>query len=108
MKGFKKEIYQNIDINKLILYGLFSLLNKKEKCIFENILQECFLLFPEAFSFSLILKWPDARKIDRPLRSLRQKGIIKKDSNNCFSLSKQGEKEVQELVKIFKQGQLRF
>ncbi len=104
----KKEFYQDLDINKLILYSIFSLSGKKTKAIFENILKECFLLFPESFSLSLYADWPDARKIDRPLRSLRQKGLIKKDFNNCFSLTKKGDKKIQELINYFKQGHFEF
>lgn len=108
MKEFKKEFYQNIKINDLILYAIFSLLNKKEDCIIENIMKECFFFFPDSFSFSLYRQWPDIRKIDRPIRFLRQKGIIKKNNNNIFSFTKEGEKKIQELIKTFKQGRLKF
>ncbi len=107
MKSFKKEVYQNTQVNKLILYGIFSLLEKKEKSIFENILKECFLFFPEVFKFDFNSQWPDARKIDRPLRLLKQQGLIQKNKE-CFILTKKREKIVQIFQEQLKQGQLKF
>ncbi len=94
--------------NNLILYAIFSLSNKREKCFFENITKECFTLFPETFSLFRYPKWPDARKIDRPLRKLKQKGIIKKDRDSYYSFTKKGEKRIKEVVATLKQGKLNF
>jgi hypothetical protein len=63
-------------------------------------------MFPKTFSFSKIAKWPDARKLDRPLRALREKRIINGTSDSLFTLTSAGEKAAEALAKIFRQRRL--
>ncbi|MCJ7786698.1 hypothetical protein MUP06_00580 [Patescibacteria group bacterium] len=105
-KSFDEELYKNRSINILILFSIYSVIENKEKCTFERLVKECFTLFPKAFSFSKYPQWPDSRKLDRPLRSLRRKRLILGDPKTAFSLTKSGKKIVEEIVKAFRQRKL--
>lgn len=99
-------LYGKIGKNNLILFGINKVQERKEKCGFESLINECFHLFPEVFCFPKYVKWPDSRKLDRPLRELRGKNLIAKDSQNFFSLTKSGKKIADEIGKTFSQRQL--
>jgi hypothetical protein len=101
-----KEFYKKISIHDLILFGVSSVNSKKEKCTYERLVKECFDLFPKSFSFSEIPNWPDARKLDRSLRSLRKKKMLTGDPKNVFALTKIGRKSAEDISKIFRQGRL--
>jgi len=105
-KGFNQEISKEISISELILFTIYSVTSNKEKCDFERLIKECFTLFPETFSFSKYPQWPDSRKLDRPLRSLRQRKLIKGDPKTYFSLTKTGQKIAIEIAKTFRQRKL--
>jgi len=105
-KGFNQEISKEISISELILFTIYSVTSDKEKCNFERLIKECFTLFPETFSFSKYPQWPDSRKLDRPLRLLRQRKLIKGDPKTYFSLTKTGQKIAIEIAKTFRQRKL--
>jgi len=105
-KCFDEESYKNRSINNLILFSIYSVIENKEKCTFERLVKECFTLFPKTFSFSKYSQWPDSRKLDRPLRSLRRKGLILGGPKTAFSLTKSGKKIVEEIIKTFRQRKL--
>jgi len=106
--GIDQEIYKKISINDLILFCIYSISEKKEKCGFERLMKECFNLFPLSFNFSSISKWPDSRKLDRTLRSLRAKKLIRGNPQTIFFLTNQGRKIAQETVKTFGQRKLKL
>ena len=101
-----EELYKKIPISNLILFGVFSV--KKDKCTFEELVKECFRHFPKAFSFNTISKWPDSRKLDRPLRFLRKKKLISGDPTTYFFLTKSGKKIAEEVSKTFRQEKLKI
>ena len=103
---FEEELYKNKSINNLILFGLYSVIENKEKCTFERLVKECFTLFPKAFGFSQHPQWPDSRKLDRPLRSLRKERLILGDPKTSFSLTKSGKRIAIEIAKTFRQRKL--
>jgi len=106
-KGFfDEELYRNISIKDLILFSMYLLSRNREKCTFDRLIKECFSLFPKAFSFSEYKKWPDSRKLDRPLRTLRKKKLISGNPKSYFSLTKSGKKLAEELGKILRQKKL--
>lgn len=105
-KIFEEEFYKNKSVNNLILFSIYSLLIKKERCNFEELIKECFTLFPKVFGFSKYRKWPDARKLDRPLRWLRKKRLITGNPKTYFSLTKAGRKIAEDLTKSSRQGKL--
>ena len=102
-KSFDQELYRRISLNELILFSIFS---TAEKCTFEELIKECFTLFPKSFSFLGISKWPDSRKLDRPLRTLRKRKLIRGNPKTFFSLTKYGKKIAGETAKTFRQRKL--
>lgn len=107
-KSLDEELYKNRSINDLILFSIYSLSEKREKCTFEKLVKECFALFPKTFSFSKYPKWPDSRKLDRPLRTLRKRKLIAGNPKTSFSLTKSGRKIAEEIIKGFRQRKLKF
>ena len=96
MKGARTK---EISIKRLILYCLFSLEKESD---FDSLTEKCFKEFPAVFSMKRIKKWPDARKLDRPLRELREENFITFKKNK-FSLTKKGEKEAEKIRIFFSQ-----
>lgn len=96
--------YEGIQINSLIIFGIYSILAKGEKCTFEKLVAECFGLFPKVFSFARYPQWPDSIKFDRPLRTLRERGLIIGNPRNIFSLTKFGEKMAKDTAKVLRIG----
>lgn len=105
-KSFDEGLYKKVRIGDLILFGINSIVGNKEKCTFERLIKECFTFFPETFSFSKYPQWPDARKLDRPLRLLRKRKLITGDPKTYFSLTKLGRKIALETAKTFRQRKL--
>ena len=103
-----KVMSEKMSISDFILLALLSLNRNsaKKNCTFESVLKECFNLSPKTFSFPKNPNWPDARKIDRPLRSLRRKGLIKGSPDTSFSFTKKGKKKAEELLKLLRQKRL--
>jgi len=107
-KPIDEELYRKVSINDLILFSIYSLSIKKEKCVFERLVEKCFTLFPKTFSFPKFPKWPDSRKLDRSLRTLRRKKLITGDPKSFFSLTKLGRKTAEEVAKTFRQRKLKL
>ena len=103
---FDEGLYQKLGVNQLILFGIYSVIAKKETCTFERLMKECFTFFPKTFSFSSYPQWPDARKLDRPLRDVRRKKLVKGDPNTSFSLTNSGKKVAREVARILTQKKL--
>jgi hypothetical protein len=93
-------------INELILFAIYSLNKSSKKCTFQDLINECFSLFPKEFCFSKYPKWPDARKLDRSLRTLREKKMISGNLQTFFGLTSSGKKMAEEITKIFCQKKL--
>jgi len=106
VKSFDEELYQKVRIVDLILFGINSIIENKEKCTFERLVKECFILFPGAFSFFQSPQWPDSRKLDRPLRTLRKRKLITGSPQTFFSLTKEGKQIAEEVAKTFRQRKL--
>jgi len=104
--SFEEELYKKESINNLIIFGVYSLTKNGQECSFENLVKRCYSFFPKAFSFSQFSKWPDARKLDRPLRTLRNKKLIIGDPKTSFSLTKKGKQMALETAKNFTQRKL--
>lgn len=107
-KAFDPKLYEKIGIADLILFSMYSLNLKKENCTFEKLVEECFMLFPKTFNFSEYPQWPDSRKLDRTLRTLRQKKLIKGDPQISYSLATLGEKKALAIEQRLKQKRLEF
>lgn len=79
-------------LRDLILYSILSIEEEGQICTFERLVKECFDLFPDAFSLSRYPQWPDSLKLDRSLRTLRNKGLIVGNPNTRYSLTDFGRK----------------
>lgn len=101
-----KELYEKLGINELILFCVRSIIKNKEKCTFQRLVKESFILFPEIFGFPNFSRWPDSRKLDRPLRTLRKRKLITGSPKTFFSLTKSGKRIAEETAKTFRQGKL--
>ncbi|XOB40530.1 MAG: hypothetical protein ACKKMR_00765 [Candidatus Nealsonbacteria bacterium] len=102
----EEELYKKASINDLILFGIYSVTTGAKKCQFETLVHQCFRLFPKVFALSDYPKWPDSRKLDRPLRTLRNKRLITGNPKTSFSLTKRGKKKALEIANVFRQGKL--
>jgi hypothetical protein len=96
----------NFSVNDLILFCIHSIVLNNEQCSFERLVKECFSLFPETLKFQRYPIWPDSRKLDRPLRALRNEKLIIGDPKTIFMLTKDGEKKATEISKALRQGKL--
>ena len=105
-KTNKNLVFDKTSVNGLILFSIYSVISNNEICTFDRLIKECFTLFPEVFGFSRYPIWPDSRKLDRPLRSLRKMKFIKGDPKTEFFLTKEGKEKSQEIAKTLKQGRL--
>lgn len=101
---YSEEIYKGVQINYLVIFGIYSIFSRGEKCTFEKLVAECFNLFPKIFSLARYPQWPDSLKFDRLLRTLREKGLIVGNPKGLFSLTKFGEKIAKDTAKILKIG----
>ena len=102
----KKNKNLSFSVNDLILFCVHSVVLNNEQCNFERLVKECFTLFPEVLSFTRYPIWPDSRKLDRPLRALRNEGRIIGDPKTIFMLTKEGEERAIAVAKALRQGKL--
>jgi len=93
-------------IEDLILFCIHSVITENEQCSFERLVKECFTLFPDTLKFPRYPVWPDSRKLDRPLRALRNEKLIIGDPKTYFILTKQGQERATVVSKILRQGKL--
>ena len=101
---YSEKTYKSIQINYLITFGIHSILATGEKCTFEKLVAECFNLFPKVFNLARYPQWPDSLKFDRPLRTLRESGLIIGNPKGLFSLTRFGEKIAKDTAKILRVG----
>lgn len=92
-----KRVYS---LEDLILIGLDTVVKKKKKCSYGDLISELFLKFPNIFSITDYPKWPDTLKLDRPLRSLRSDRLITGSPITFYSLTPLGKEKVRFLNKI--------
>jgi len=105
---YDEKIYTNVGLENLILYGVYLVSKRKEICTFEKVVAECFSKFPKVFAFKRYPEWPDSLKFDRPLRKLREKGMIVGIIKDSFSLTKFGEQKAIETENVLKKINMGF
>ena len=102
----KNLTYYKTSINDLILFSIYSVITNKEHCSFERLVNESFVLFPHVFGFQRYPQWPDTRKLDRPLRSLRTGKHIVGGPKKDFSLTKEGREKAEAIARTLRQRKL--
>lgn len=105
---YDEKIYTSVGLENLILYGIYLFSKRRENCTFEKLVAECFSQFPKVFAFKRYPEWPDSLKFDRPLRKLREKGMIVGNIKDFFSLTKFGEQKAVEIENILKKVNVIF
>lgn len=86
-----------ISLQNLILISISSVIRKKTKCSYGDLVKECFELFPNDFSLSEHSQWPDSLKLDRPIRDLREQGLIKGSVRTFFTLTDYGKQVIKQV-----------
>ena len=102
-EAWPEGIYIETKIGDLILVALSGF---KKKIEFEDLLEKCFSLFPKRFAFFNNTQWPDSRKLDRPLRSLREDGFVNGEPEEGFTITKKGSSIATQTLKLLRQGKL--
>ncbi len=105
---YDEKIYKNVGLENLILYGIYLTSEGGENCTFEKLVAECFSQFPKVFAFKRYPEWPDSLKFDRPLRKLREKGMIVGNIKDFFSLTEFGKQKVIEIENTLKKVNVIF
>jgi hypothetical protein len=90
----KNEAYTQVDIHSLILVCIDNVISNNNDCTFERLVYECFTNYPKVFSLFRYPQWPDSNKLDRPLRKLRERGLIVGSPKLGFLLTEDGKRKV--------------
>ena len=98
--------FSKVSVNDVILFCIYSVVSSSEQCSFERLVKECFTLFPDMLKFPRYPIWPDSRKLDRPLRALRDEKMVIGDPKTYFILTKIGEEKASVISKSLRQGKL--
>lgn len=93
---------KKLTIVEMILIGLFALEKSRKSATFENLVGECFKLFPEAFGLVYFPNCPDTLKFDRTLRKLKEKGLIEGHIRSTFRFTEKGNKFVKIITPVGK------
>lgn len=84
------DVYSKIALNKLIVYVVHYLQEQGVTATVEEIVSVCFRLFPHSFSLKHYPHWPDSALVIRRLNAGREKGNIKGNAADGFSLKYKG------------------
>lgn len=103
-EAWPEGIYNRAKIKDLILVALSGFKNNPVE--FEELLARCFKYFPNKFSFTNHSQWPDSRRLDRTLRSLRDEGFLDGDPEQGYILKKKGQKKASAVSKSLRQSTL--
>ena len=73
IKPMKSESYLGIDIDRLTLYGFYTLKENKVPLFWEYAVVALFKLFPEKFSMSDFNEFPDTKRVDKSVQRIAGK-----------------------------------
>ncbi len=105
-KKYDEEIYTRINTGNLILFGIYLVSLRGDNCTFERLVAECFLQFPRVFAFRRYPEWPDSLKFDRPLRKLREMGLVVGTIKDRFLLTEFGKQKALETKEILEKANM--
>lgn len=83
-------IYSMIALNNLVVYAVNFLQEQGVTATIEEIVSICFRLFPQSFALKNYPRWPDSALVIRRLNDGREKGNLKGNSMDGFSLKYKG------------------
>lgn len=87
-----------LTLEDLLLISIYSVFIKKKKCSYGTLVLEAFKKFPGDFSLDEYNFYPDSLKMDRPLRELREKGLISGSPITFYTLTNLGKTKAQKLL----------
>jgi len=98
---FDARIYKNIPYDDLLIFALYSIIQKNLDPNFENLVVECYTLFPERFGLpGYIEKYPDSAQVEKSwLRCRTDKRLITGNKAQGFELTARGIETVQKVQK---------
>ena len=88
----------SLSTTEIVLLCLDSVLRKtKKKCSFGELVKECFKTHPSLFALTDVPDSPASLKLDRPLRTLREKGYISGSPVSYYTITNFGYKVLSNL-----------
>lgn len=91
MKKSNIRDYTDISYDDLLIYALFKLEQENKHTTFENLVSECFTLFPKRFQLPGYPNWPDSSLIEKAwLRCRTDKGLLYGSKSKGFTLTAKG------------------
>jgi len=94
------DVYSKISLNKLVVYAVQYLQEQGVTATFEEIISVCFRLFPHSFSMKHYPRWPDSALVIRRLNDAREKGKIKGNPADGFSLKYEGKQLAKRVARV--------
>lgn len=70
LKTFDSQAYENLDLDRLVIFAMASLERKKIPLYFDYITVGLFKMFPDKFSMANFAQYPDTNRINKSLRRL--------------------------------------
>ena len=84
-------LYSLMSYDKLLILALFELEENNKPTTFENLVAECFNLFPKRFQLPGFPEWPDSSIVEKSwLRCRSDKGLIYGTKSKGFRLTSKG------------------
>ena len=85
------DVYSMIALNNLVVYAVQFLQRHGVTAKGEEVVWVCFRLFPKSFALRNYPRWPDSALVIRRLNDGREKGNLKGNSVDGFSLKYKGQ-----------------
>ena len=96
----KLGVYSMIALNNLVVYAVYFLQEHGVTATVEEIVSICFRLFPQSFALKNYPRWPDSALVVRRLNDGREKGNLKGNSMDGFSLKYRGKQLAKRVAKV--------
>ena len=100
-KEFSPGVYENIDLESLVAYAVWSIEEQGEICTPKRLIAECFTLFPKKFALLGYPHWPDSARVNRArLRARNDKRYLQGGPAKGFSLTPPGRQAVERVARM--------
>ncbi len=96
---FELDVYSKIALNNLVVFSVHYLQEQGIAITVEEVVSVCFRLFPQSFALKKYHRWPDSAAVLRRLTDCREKGFIKGNSLEGFTLKFKGQKLAERTAK---------
>ena len=109
-KPFPAKSYENIDLDRLAVFSLYLLEDKKIPLYFDYAAVALFRLFPKKFSMANFSRYPDTNRINKALRRLtdeKRKSWATGTIENGFSLTDLGREVGKQALDILSNPELK-